>query len=96
MDARSLGCACSCGSASSSWRLSALVDGVTLEACIGETLAALEVAEARVQARDPGVIAALDRIADDEVGHALLADTAVAGVRRRGLDPLVEALRARS
>jgi hypothetical protein len=43
------------------------------EGCIGETLAAAEVAEAAERAVDPEVRRALGRIADDEARHAELA-----------------------
>jgi hypothetical protein len=42
------------------------------EACIGETLAAVEVAEACEQARDPEVRRVLERISEDEARHAEL------------------------
>lgn len=44
-----------------------------LEGCIGETLAALEAAEALAGTTDPEVRAALERIAEDERRHAELA-----------------------
>jgi hypothetical protein len=43
-----------------------------LEACIGETLAAVEVAEAAARATDPAVKSVLSRIAEDETRHAAL------------------------
>ena len=43
------------------------------EGCIGETLAAVEAAEALARATDPSVRAVLARIAEDEAQHALLA-----------------------
>lgn len=43
-----------------------------LEACVGETCAALEAAEAAEHARDPQVVEALRRIAADEQRHAEL------------------------
>jgi hypothetical protein len=43
-----------------------------LEACIGETLAALEVGEASLRATDPVVATLLRRIAEDEARHAAL------------------------
>ncbi|HKO92493.1 MAG TPA: ferritin-like domain-containing protein [Polyangiaceae bacterium] len=43
------------------------------EGCVGETVAVLEASEAREQALDPQVQAALDRIAPDELRHAELA-----------------------
>ncbi|HWB73438.1 MAG TPA: hypothetical protein VG755_00755, partial [Nannocystaceae bacterium] len=49
-----------------------ILDDVVREACIGETLAALEAVEALAEAREPAVRAALERIADDELRHAQL------------------------
>jgi hypothetical protein len=43
-----------------------------LEACVGETVAAFEVAEAAAQATDPAVSSLLGRIAEDEMRHAAL------------------------
>jgi hypothetical protein len=43
-----------------------------LEACVGETVAALEVAEAAERASEPAVVEALRRIAADETRHAAL------------------------
>jgi rubrerythrin len=43
-----------------------------LEACVGESIAALEVAEAAAHATDPAVARALSAIADDEMRHASL------------------------
>jgi hypothetical protein len=43
------------------------------EGCVGETVAALEAAEAREHAADPAVRAVLERIARDETRHAELA-----------------------
>jgi hypothetical protein len=44
-----------------------------LEGCIGETVAAIEAAEALEHARDPAVRAVLAKIAEDETRHAELA-----------------------
>jgi len=44
-----------------------------LEGCIGETVAAVEAAEALAHATDPAVVAALSRVAPDEKRHADLA-----------------------
>ncbi|MBC8072715.1 MAG: hypothetical protein IAG13_30625 [Deltaproteobacteria bacterium] len=52
--------------------LVAVAEAVIVEACIGETLAAVEAAFARDRASDPAVIDALARIADDELRHAQL------------------------
>jgi hypothetical protein len=49
-----------------------IVERAIVEACIGETLAALEAAEAREHASDPAVSAVLARIAADEARHAEL------------------------
>jgi hypothetical protein len=43
-----------------------------LEACVGETVAALQAAEAAARATDPAVSSALGRIAEDEMRHAAL------------------------
>jgi hypothetical protein len=43
-----------------------------LEACVGETIAALEVAEAAERATDPVVVGVLRGIAEDEMRHATL------------------------
>lgn len=50
----------------------AIVEGLVVEACVGETLAAIEAQEAAAQAQDPVVAAALDQIARDELRHAQL------------------------
>jgi hypothetical protein len=47
--------------------------GTILEGCIGETVAAIEAAEAAAHAVDPAVAAVLSRIAADETRHAELA-----------------------
>lgn len=49
-----------------------VVRAVIEEACVGETLAALEVAEAAARAEDPAVRELLRKIADDEARHAAL------------------------
>jgi hypothetical protein len=49
-----------------------IVDGLIAEACVGETLAAIEAREAACWAEDPAVKAALERIAADEWDHARL------------------------
>lgn len=63
-----------------------------LEGCVGETVAALEASEAARHAEDPGVRAALERIAVDEGRHAELAWRFVqwAVQRDRGLRASVE------
>jgi hypothetical protein len=49
-----------------------IVEGLIREACVGETLAALEAREAAAQAKDPVVAAVLEEIAADELRHAQL------------------------
>jgi hypothetical protein len=62
------------------------------EACVGETLSALEVAEAAARAEDPRLRALLRTIADDEARHAALGWAFV----RWALDGADAALRARA
>jgi len=50
----------------------AIVEGLIIEACVGETLAAIEAQEAALQARDPALAEVLRTIADDELRHARL------------------------
>ncbi len=52
--------------------LDAIVAAVIREACVGETLSALEAREAALRATDPGLRRVLARIADDEQRHAEL------------------------
>jgi hypothetical protein len=52
--------------------LEAIVEGLVIEACVGETLAAIEVREAAGHAEDPTIAAMLDEIATDELRHAQL------------------------
>ena len=49
-----------------------IVAAVIREACVGETLSALEAREAAAQATDPGLRRVLTKIADDEQRHAEL------------------------
>jgi hypothetical protein len=63
--------------------LVAVAELVAKEACVGETLAAIEAAEALAHARDPEVRAALERIAADELRHAALGWRFVAWALRR-------------
>jgi hypothetical protein len=49
-----------------------IVERAIAEACIGETIAAVEAAEAREHAADPEVRRVLERIAADETRHAAL------------------------
>lgn len=53
-------------------QLEQVTRALILEACIGETLAAIEAHHAAAVARDPQVRAALERIAADELRHAEL------------------------
>jgi hypothetical protein len=50
----------------------AIVGTAFLEACVGETCAAIEAAEAAARTRDPAVSAVLRRVAADELRHAEL------------------------
>jgi hypothetical protein len=58
------------------------------EGCIGETLAAVEAAEALAQARDPAVREALEVIVRDETSHAALAWRTVAWLLEEGGEDL--------
>src|SRR5690606_25004689 len=51
---------------------SAILEAVVREACVGETLAAIEARTALAHARDPAVRTTLERIAADELRHAQL------------------------
>jgi hypothetical protein len=65
-----------------------------LEGCVGETVAALEAAEAAAHASEPAVRQVLSRIAEDELRHAGLAYRFVAWTLRQhgdSLRPHVEA-----
>ncbi|HKO93857.1 MAG TPA: ferritin-like domain-containing protein [Polyangiaceae bacterium] len=61
------------GGALDETELSEIVLGTLLEGCIGETVAALEAAEAGSHCMDPAARAVLGRIAEDETRHAQLA-----------------------
>jgi hypothetical protein len=52
--------------------LEEVVRAVIVEACVGETLSALEVEEAAARAEDPAVRRLLQRVAADEARHAAL------------------------
>jgi hypothetical protein len=52
--------------------LHAIVEGLVREACVEETLSAIEASEAASLAEDPGVAAILEQIASDELCHARL------------------------
>ena len=62
-----------CAARSTSRLSSRILVNVIREGCIGETVAAVEAAEALEQAVDPAVRRALARITDDELRHADLA-----------------------
>lgn len=76
-----------------------------LEGCIGETVAALEAAEAAATARDPAVRAVLAKITEDEARHAELAwrfvrwaaegDASLAQVARETFEGAIAAERSR-
>lgn len=53
--------------------LASAVASAVVEGCIGETLAALEAAEARSRATDPAIVRALARVEREETEHAELA-----------------------
>jgi hypothetical protein len=53
-------------------KLATVVESAILEACVGETVAAVEAQLALDRATDPEVRRALNRIADDEARHAEL------------------------
>jgi hypothetical protein len=71
----------------------AILVGTILEGCIGETVAAIEAAEAAAHAVDPAVAAVLSRIAADETRHAELAWRYVAWALATGDDDLREVAR---
>src|SRR5262249_21588545 len=64
-----------------------------IDACAGESAAALALREASAAVRDEGVRAVLSRIADDEERHAELAFRTVAWAARAGGEPVARALR---
>ena len=53
--------------------LAELASRTVHEGCVGETLAALIAAEQALEAKDPSVRAALQKIAEDEARHAEFA-----------------------
>jgi hypothetical protein len=73
--------------------LERLVETTFEEGCVGETLAALIAGQARANASDPDVIAALDEIAHDEAAHAALAWQIIAWAIDRGGHRIEAALR---
>ena len=74
--------------------LASVARSTLLDACAGETVAALAAREASGLADDPVVATALDRIAEDEERHAELAWRTVAWALRSGGQPVREALEA--
>jgi hypothetical protein len=66
----------------------AIVEGLIVEACVGETLAAIEAHEAALQARDPMVARILQTIADDELRHARLGWRTLAWMLERADESL--------
>jgi hypothetical protein len=64
--------------------LPAILEGLIVEACVGETLAAIEAHEAACWAEDPTVAAVLERIANDEWRHAQLGWRALGWVLAQG------------
>jgi hypothetical protein len=73
--------------------LRAIVLGTIAEGCIGESLAALEAAEARAHCTDAPASAVLERIAADETRHAQLAWRFVAWALETGPASLREDVR---
>jgi hypothetical protein len=82
-------------------KLANVVETAILEACVGETVAAVEAQIALDHATDPEVRRALSRIANDEARHAALGwrfvswalAGAAADVRKRAIDTLERAIR---
>lgn len=64
-----------------------IVAAAVREACVGETLAALEVRRAAAGAQEPGLAAMLTEIADDEERHAALGWQFVRWALDHGADP---------
>lgn len=71
-----------------------IVVGTFIEGCVGETIAALEAAEALAGAEHPLVRAALAEVAHDEARHAELAWSFLAWASERSAGSLLPALRA--
>ncbi|MEZ4446180.1 MAG: ferritin-like domain-containing protein [Polyangiaceae bacterium] len=69
-----------------------ILELVVLEGCIGETVAAVEAAEAAAHASDPVVRAVLDRVTADEIRHAELAWRYVAWLLEEGPADTAEVL----
>jgi hypothetical protein len=74
--------------------LEQIVVGTVLEGCVGETLAALQAAEALAHSEHPLVRCALQRVAEDEARHAELAWRFVAWAVERGGERLLAAATA--
>lgn len=72
------------------WDLCSVVLGTLLEGCIGETVAALEAAEALAHCEHPATRAVLERIAVEESRHAALAWQFVAWALATGPERLKE------
>ena len=72
------------GDALSEGDLGAIVRTLVHEGCVGETVAAALAREERSRTMDPAVRTVLDRIAEDEERHAVLAWRALAGIRAPG------------
>jgi hypothetical protein len=70
-----------------------IVLNTVLEGCVGETVAALEAAEAAAHASDPVVREVLQKIHSDELRHSQLAWRFVAWALERGSDDLRTAVR---
>jgi hypothetical protein len=62
----------------------AILEGLIIEACVGETLAAIEAHEAARWAEDPSVASVLERIAADEWRHAQLGWRALGWLLAQG------------
>ncbi|MCB9704866.1 MAG: ferritin-like domain-containing protein [Myxococcales bacterium] len=73
--------------------LAGLATATFVEGCVGETIAALMATRAARRCEDPEVRAILERIAEDEAGHAALAWETVAWALRSGGEPVALALR---
>lgn len=65
-------------------QLHAILEGLIVEGCVGETLAAIEAHEAARWAEDPIVATALERIATDEWRHAQLGWRALGWLLAQG------------
>jgi hypothetical protein len=68
----------------------AIIEALVLEACVGETLAAIEAREAAAHAKDPAVAIMLEQIAADELRHAQLGWRALRWMLDTGDHALLE------